>query len=130
MDNIINEPIIHRGSKSYRVSDIELEKLGETTVTNNLNYLKVLKRIPTYFETDDLFMCMSLAFNFGELKGRECERDMIKWNALATFEWMKTYYNKNGCFPDTQKDLWEWEKAYVYKLGECHNQLTESEQSI
>ena len=124
MDNIINEPIIHRGSKSYRSSDIELEKLGETTVTNNLNYLRVLKRIPTYFETDDLFLCMSLAFNFGELKGRECERDMIQCNALATFYNMKSYASlHNGKLPKTFDDLKKWEEEY-------HNQLIESDKIV
>lgn len=124
MDNIINEPIIHRGAKSYRASDIELEKLGETTVTNNLNYLRVLKRIPTYFETDDLFMCMSLAFNFGELKGRECERDMIQCNALATFYNMKSYASlHNGKLPKTFDDLKKWEEEY-------HNKLIESDKIV
>lgn len=124
MDNIINEPIIHRGAKSYRASDIELEKLGETTVTNNLNYLRVLKRIPTYFETDDLFMCMSLAFNFGELKGRECERDMIQCNVLATFYNMKSYASlHNGKLPKTFDDLKKWEEEY-------HNKLIESDKIV
>lgn len=118
MENLNNrqEPTVYCGSKVFKASDIELEKLSKTSVTDNRNYLTVLGRIPSYFETESLCACMLLAFNYGEMKGRECERDMIKWNALATFEWMKVYHEENGCFPDTQEDLWNWEKAYVNGL--------------
>ena len=127
MNITLNEPIIHSGSKTYRASDRWLKELGETTITNNRNYLTVLRRIPSYFETEDLFLCMSLAFNFGELIGKECERDMIKWNALCTFNNMKIYAQEhNGELPTTFDDLKKWEK----EREEYHNQLTESEQSV
>lgn len=118
MDNLINrqEPLIYRGAKVLRPSDIELEKLEQTAFTENKNYIRVLNRIPKHFNTSDLFLCMMLAFNYGEMKGRECERDMIKWNASATFSWLKLYHQENGCFPDTEADLWKWEKTYLHEL--------------
>lgn len=118
MDNLTNrqEIIIDQGVRSFRASDIELEKLGKTTFIENPNHITVLKRIPEYFKTNKLFTLMVLAFNYGEMKGRECERDMIKWNASATFQWMKVYYQENGCFPDNEADLWKWEKTYVHEL--------------
>lgn len=129
MDNLINkqEIIIDRGIRSYRTSDIELQKLKETSTPTNPNYITVLKRIPEYFKTNNLFSLMLLAFNYGEMKGRKCERDMIKWNASAIFGWMKLYHKENGCFPDTETDLWEWEKEFVKELEEHHNILTEDD---
>lgn len=94
----------------------ELERLDKATITNNVNYIKVLSSIPQHFQTDDLFICMLAAFTFGNEKGRECEKDMIKWNASATFQNMKVYHQENGCFPKTQRELWEWEKEYVNEL--------------
>ena len=118
MDNLINiqEPLIHCGAKVLRPSDIELEKLEQTAFTENRNYIRVLNRIPKHFNTSDLFLCMMLAFNYGEMKGRECARDMIKWNASATFSWLRLYHQENGCFPDNEADLRKWEKAYVHEL--------------
>lgn len=118
MNNLTNrqEIIVEQGIRSLRTSDIELQKLKETSSTTNPNYITVLKRIPEYFKTNNLFVLMVLAFNYGEMKGRECERDMIKWNASATFQWMKIYYEENGCFPDTEADLWKWEKEFVNEL--------------
>lgn len=113
---VIKEPLIHNGKQVIRFSDIELQKLGKTSFTQNKNHIAVLNKILEHFETDDLFVCMMLAFNYGEMVGRRCERDLIKHNALATFQWMKVYYKENGCFPKTQKELWDWEKEFVNEL--------------
>lgn len=105
------EPLIICSSKAFRTSDIELQKLGKTSIIENPNYITVLKRIPKYFNTSDLVMCMMLAFNYGDMKGRECERDLIEWNASATFYNMKSYAKfHNGKLPETFNDLKEWEK--------------------
>lgn len=116
IERLNTEILIHRGSQTYTWSDKELEKLGKTTFTEKPNYMCVLKRIPEYFGTNDLFMCMMLAFSYGEMKGRACEAEKIKWNAGATFGWMKIYYEKKGCFPDTEKDLWDWEHEFMNEL--------------
>ena len=113
MNNLTNrqEIIVEQGIRSLRTSDIELQKLKETSSTTNPNYITVLKRIPEYFKTNNLFVLMVLAFNYGEMKGRECERDMIKWNALATFHNMKSYAQvHNGQLPKTLNDLKDWEE--------------------
>ena len=96
--------------------DEQLVILGKATFTDNRNYQRVIRAIPEHFGSNDIFACMMLAFNFGEMKGRECERDKIKWNASATFSWLKLYHQENGCFPDTEADLRKWEKAYVHEL--------------
>lgn len=99
--------------KIYNYVNEQLELLGKTTIPDNSNYLKVIRAIPQYFKSNDLFMCMITAFNFGEMKGRECERDFIKWNALATFYNLKAYANlHNGKLPKTFNDLKQWEEAY------------------
>lgn len=116
IERLNRETLIYCGSKTYTWSDKELEKLSKTNFTENPNYMRVLRKIPEYFRTNDLFTCMMLAFNYGEMKGRECERDMIKWNASATFSWLKLYHQENGCFPDNEADLRKWEKAYVHEL--------------
>jgi len=54
--------------KIYNYVNKQMKLLGETIIINNLNYLKVLKEIPTYFDTNDLYSCMMLAFNFREKK--------------------------------------------------------------
>jgi len=103
--------------KIYNYVNEQIKLLGETTIINNPNYLKVIKAIPTYFDTNNLMMCMTLAFNFGEMKGRECERDLIKWNASATFYNMKSYASEhNGELPDTFKDLKNWRKEIVSQV--------------
>ncbi len=118
MDNLINKEV-----QIYSVEDafikwdsIELKKLGKTHFIDNQNYRRVLRKIPEYFRTNDLFTCMMLAFNYGEMIGRKCEAEKIKWNASATFSWLKLYHQENGCFPDTEADLRKWEKAYVHEL--------------
>lgn len=117
MDNLTNikEPQICYCGQGVRFSDTELKKIGETTFTQNKNYVEVLNRIPEHFDTDDLFVCMMLAFNYGEMVGRRCKRDLIKWNSLATFQWMKMYHEENGCLPKTQIQLWDWEKEFISK---------------
>lgn len=117
IDDNVEMIVIHNGQKILRPSDIDLEKLGKTPIIENRNYLNALKRIPDYFNTNDLFTCMMFAFKYGENKGREYERDLIKWNALATFEWMKKYFKDNGYLPETQKDLYNWEKRYLCEKG-------------
>lgn len=90
-------------------SDRWLEELAETKPIDNLNYRTAIKRIPEYFETNDLTTCMMLSFKLGELRGRECEADKIKWNALACFENMKFYAREhNGELPKTQQELKDW----------------------
>ena len=95
----------------------EFERLKELSMTDNKNYIKVLERIPSHFKAeDDVFKCMMLAFSYGELKGRECERDQIKWNSMATFYNMKTYASKhNGELPKTPNDLKEWISSITEK---------------
>lgn len=94
----------------YYVDD-QLTILGKTTFTDNKNYQRVIRTIPEHFESNDIFACMMLAFNFGEMKGRECERDKIKWNALATFHNMKSYaQSHDGQLPKTLNDLKDWEE--------------------
>lgn len=123
IERLNTEILIHRGSKTYTWSDKELEKLSKTNFTENPNYTRVLRKIPEYFRTNDLFICMMLAFNYGEMIGRRSEAEKIKWNASATFGWMKIYYEKNGCFPDTQKDLWDWQKRFVEELERTEGAL-------
>jgi hypothetical protein len=99
-----------------------LKELEKTAFTENMNYIRVIRSIPTYFNTNDIYACMMLAFNFGEQRGRECERDLIKWNALATFYNMKSYaYTHDGKLPETFNDLKEWEK----ERKKYHEQLAE-----
>ena len=103
--------------EAYRIDRKWLNEIKKTSYTENKNYINVIKQIPMYFKTDNLFKCMMLAFNFGELRGRECEKDKIKWNALATFQWMKTYYDEKGYLPDTLEDLETYEKEFLNNLG-------------
>lgn len=98
--------------------DEQLAILGKTTFTDNRNYQRVIRAIPKHFGSNDIFACMMLAFAFGEMKGRECERDMIKWNALATFQNMKSYAQvHNGQLPKTQKELKEWIEETKKEVG-------------
>ncbi|WP_050637684.1 hypothetical protein [Candidatus Stoquefichus sp. SB1] len=92
-----------------RISDIWLEELGKTTIPGIPNYITTIKRIPEFFNEENLLMCMILAFNFGELRGRECERDLIKRNASACFYNMRSYADAhNGELPNSQEDLKKW----------------------
>lgn len=110
------ETMIHSSSKVYSISDIWLEELGKTTIPCNPNYITTIKRIPEFFNEENLLMCMILAFNFGELRGRECERDLIKRNASACFYNMRSYAKAhNGELPKSQQEL----TAYVNR-GYCH----------
>lgn len=101
---------------AYRISDEWLQELAKTTIPSNANYITTIKRIPEYFNYDEPLMCMILAFNFGELRGRECERDLIKWNALACFYNMQSYAKAHdGNLPKTQQELMAW-----VNRGACH----------
>lgn len=109
------QDIIKKGEKVnpiYSGQNQWLKELATMPFTENFNYIRVIRSIPTYFDTNDIYICMMLAFNFGNARGRECERDMIKHNALATFGWMKRYHKENGCFPDTEADLWKWVNSH------------------
>ncbi len=90
-----------------------LSNLDNTPFTQNKNYINVIQNIPTYFGTNNLYFCMMIAFNFGNLIGIKCERDLIKWNSLATFQYMKLYAkDHDGKLPKTFNDLKEYEKQY------------------
>ncbi|MCI9093139.1 MAG: hypothetical protein HFF36_05035 [Coprobacillus sp.] len=118
MENINREPLIHSGAKVFRPSDIWLEELTKTQIIQNPNYITVLNRIPEYFDTNDLSTCMMLAFNFGEQRGRECERDLIKWNVSACFYNIKVYaHEHNGQLPKTLNDLKDWEEEVKKGVG-------------
>lgn len=93
----------------------ELERLEELPMTENKNYIKVLEKIPSHFKAEnDVIKCMMLAFSYGELKGRECERNQIEWNSTATFYNMKIYASMhNGELPKTLDDLVKWEKEII-----------------
>ncbi len=98
--------------------DEQLAILGKTTFTDNRNYQRVIRANPEHFGSNDIFACMMLAFNFGEMKGRECERDKIKWNALATFHNMKSYAQAHeGQLPKTLNDLKDWEEEVKKGVG-------------
>lgn len=86
-----------------------LQELATMPFTENLNYIRVIRSIPTYFDTSDIYMCMMFAFNFGNARGRECEQEKIKWNSLACFHNMHAYANAHdGKLPKTQEDLKTW----------------------
>lgn len=90
-----------------------LEKLSTTPPTENTNYLRVIEKIKKQFKESAPIVC----FNFGMMKGRECEKDLLTWNATATFHNMKTYASHhNGVLPDTQKELHEWIEATCKEL--------------
>lgn len=118
MENLekCKELVVEQGIKSYSQSDRWLEELKEKSAIENPNYISVLKRIPSYFKVSDFYKCMMLAFKFGESRGRECEKDLIKNNASATFSVMKLYHQVNGCLPKTEKEMWKWEKEFLCTL--------------
>lgn len=115
------QDIIKKGEKVNPIYSGQNQWLKELTAipfTENLNYIRVIRSIPKYFKTNDIYMCMMLAFNFGNARGRECERDMIKWNALATFHNMKSYAQvHNGQLPKTLNDLKDWEEEVKKGVG-------------
>lgn len=108
-----------------KTDEIELKELSKTTIPQNQNYIEVLKRIPDYFNitAGNEIMGLILAFNYGEIVGRRCEKDLIKWNALATFYNMKSYASKhNGELPKTQQELHEWLDDYIKAQGGNYNE--------
>lgn len=120
--NYGRESLIYSGSRVYTQSDKELEKLSNLSFTENRNCIRVISRIPEYFETNDLFTCMMLAFAYGDDRGRFCERDLIKHNEFALFYSMKTYASlHNGELPKTPKDLEQWKNEIVKELGQCED---------
>lgn len=100
----------------YPIRKIWIKELEQLPFTKNENYIRTLKEIPKHFESENLFFCMMLAFNFGEQRGRSCERDLIKNNSLATFQWLKFYFNENGCLPNSLNELWIWKKEFAKEL--------------
>ena len=104
--------------KRQHYVDEQLVILGETTFTDNRNFQRVIRAIPENFGSNNIFTCMMLAFNFGEMKGRESERSKIKWNATATFQNMKSYAQvHNGQLPKTLNDLKDWEEEVKKGVG-------------
>ncbi len=93
----------------YPISKKWLKELEQLPFTENENYIRTLKEIPKHFESENLFFCMMLAFNFGEQRGKACERNKINWNAIACFQNMKFYAHKhNGELPKTYNDLYKF----------------------
>ena len=92
---------------------MEIDKIKETNMSLNKNYIRVLNKIPKHFKLDNDLEKMILAFNYGEMIGRKCEKDTIEWNAFACFQTMKMFYKLNGKLPQTQQELQKWKDSYL-----------------
>lgn len=87
----------------------QLEELSSQETEINQNDIQTIKKIPAYFNSDDPVKNMILAFMFGKSRGRECERELIKWNALACYHNMITYSKMHsGALPESYQDLITW----------------------
>lgn len=90
-----------------------IKKLSNTSL--NENYIDVIKAIPDKFNVQgDIDKAMLIAFNYGEMVGRSCERDMLKWDNSAIFENIRTYASiHNGNLPNSLDDLAKWVNDFV-----------------
>lgn len=93
-----------------------IKELSNTSL--NENYIDVIKAIPDKFNVhDDIDKAMLIAFNYGEMVGRSCERDMMKWDNSAIFENMRTYAGfHNSNLPKSLDDLIQWVNEYVRSI--------------